>query len=320
MDDLHLNRSRLAVVVFVMGLLPIVVFALSLLGTRDLLVSSLLASFLGMLLAIPAIIMGHVARMGLKRAPDHSGKGLATAGFVLGCLNIVLVIVLMHTVVLPWYSVWRVKLTGYNCQTNLRDVGLALKMYANENHGAYPTLSAQKGRLMFDNTRASLYPEYLQDLLKLTCPQDKHFEALFAKKDTPDPNALCNDHSYLYLGYAVTNDEEVVTFADAYRAQVAVGTDFSGDLPVPEGAGTGGANHILRLREDLAEEVLGTNPTAEAAAKWTSQLPLLIERPENHVPQGGNVVYLDGHVEFLHYPGKWPMTEQTIGVLRSLAE
>jgi prepilin-type processing-associated H-X9-DG protein len=279
-----------------------------------------LALFLVALLTIPAIVMGHVARRGLKRAPDHSGKGLATAGFVLGYLNIVLVIVLMHTVVLPWYSVWRVKLTGYSCQTNLRDVGLALKMYANENHDAYPMLSTQEGRLMFDHTRASLYPEYLQDLLKLTCPQDKDFEALFAKKDTPDPNALCNDHSYLYLGYAVTNDEEVAAFADAYRAQIAVGRGFAGDLPVAEGAGTGGANHILRLREDLAKEVLGTNATPEAAAKWTSQIPLLIERPENHVPQGGNVVYLDGHVEFLHHPGKWPMTDKTIGVLVSLAE
>lgn len=320
MDDVNRNKSRLAVVAFVMGLLPIAACALTFLWTRDLLLTSLLASLLIVVLTIPAIIVGHVARARLKRAPDRSGKDFATAGFVLGYLYIALVVVLMHTVVLPWYTVWRVKLTGYTCQTNLKDVGLAFKMYANENHDAYPMLSAQEGRMMFDNTRASLYPEYLQDLLKLACPQDKDFEALFAKKDTPDPDTLCNDHSYLYLGYAVTNDTEAATFTDAYRAQIAKGGDFSGDLTVPEGSGTGGANRILRLREDLAKEVLGASVTPEAAAKWTSQIPLLIERPENHVPQGSNVLYLDGHVEFLRYPGKWPMTEKTIGILGSLAE
>jgi len=28
----------------------------------------------------------------------------------------------------------------------------------------------------------------------------------------------------------------------------------------------------------------------------------------NHIPGGCNVLYLDGHVEFLKYPGKFPVT------------
>lgn len=27
----------------------------------------------------------------------------------------------------------------------------------------------------------------------------------------------------------------------------------------------------------------------------------------NHVPGGGNVLYMDGHVDFMKYPGKYPM-------------
>ena len=28
----------------------------------------------------------------------------------------------------------------------------------------------------------------------------------------------------------------------------------------------------------------------------------------NHVPAGSNVLYMDGHVEFINYPGKFPIT------------
>jgi len=28
----------------------------------------------------------------------------------------------------------------------------------------------------------------------------------------------------------------------------------------------------------------------------------------NHVPGGGNVLYMDGHVEFIRYPGETPVS------------
>ena len=31
----------------------------------------------------------------------------------------------------------------------------------------------------------------------------------------------------------------------------------------------------------------------------------------SHVPGGGNMLYMDGHVEFIKYPGEFPLTEQT---------
>ena len=49
-----------------------------------------------------------------------------------------------------------------------------------------------------------------------------------------------------------------------------------------------------------------------------SEIPVLIERPWNHKPAGGNVLFMDGHVAFIRYPGAWPMTEATIGTLEAL--
>ncbi len=43
----------------------------------------------------------------------------------------------------------------------------------------------------------------------------------------------------------------------------------------------------------------------------------MIERLDNHIPGGGSVLYIDGHVEFVRYPGEWPVTEESIGILES---
>ncbi len=38
----------------------------------------------------------------------------------------------------------------------------------------------------------------------------------------------------------------------------------------------------------------------------------------NHVPGGCNVLYMDGHVEFIKYPGKFPVTPQILEALGGL--
>lgn len=57
------------------------------------------------------------------------------------------------------------------------------------------------------------------------------------------------------------------------------------------------------------------NPDAERMAR--SMVPLMFERPERH-GDGGHVLYMDGHLEFVPYPGKFPMTPAFIDGLRSL--
>jgi len=321
MSEAKRKTDGLAIASFVVGVLPIALFAVGMLHpARDLLVSSLVLVCTGILLGLPAIVIGHVARVRLRRALEHSGKGLATAGLALGYINLALVVVLVVTVVSPLYSALRVKGPFNQCRDNVSRLAMAFKMYSNENHGEYPILSPESGRLMFDNGKSPLYPDYVNDLCLLVCPLDKQdWQALCNRKGEKDPNVLCDDHSYLYLGYVVTNDADVAAFAGAYQAQIANGGDFSGDLPVPDGLGTAGGNCVLRFREDMPASVLGEQVDPAAAARWQSRVPLLIERPENH-PDATQVAYLDGHIELLPYPGKWPMTEKTIGILKTLAD
>ncbi len=83
--------------------------------------------------------------------------------------------------------------------------------------------------------------------------------------------------------------------------------DMDLDVSGVPGTGNGGGNSIYRLREGI-ERFLVTdinNPAATAQAQSTVFVMLdqlsTIPSDYNHVPGGSNVLYLDGHVDFLRY-------------------
>jgi prepilin-type N-terminal cleavage/methylation domain-containing protein/prepilin-type processing-associated H-X9-DG protein len=86
-----------------------------------------------------------------------------------------------------------------------------------------------------------------------------------------------------------------------------------GDIDVGAPNGTGGGDNILRLREGI-ERFLVTdinNPAATAQAQSTIFMSWdrlsTTSADFNHVPGGVNILYLDGHVEFVKFPGKAPV-------------
>jgi len=205
-----------------------------------------------------------------------------------------------------------------SCQNNLKQMGLIFKMFANESKGqCYPQLSPEPGRLMFSHEKGEqtypVYPDYLTDLNVLICPGDKKAEVLKTPEAKKDPGKLVDDHSYFYLGYVVHNDADVKAFADAYKARVAKGLKFNEDLDGPQGK-------IYQLREGIERKLVTDASNPAAAAKAQSEIPVLIERPGHHEPDGGNVLFMDGHVEFIRMGGNWPMAKETLDILKSLDE
>jgi prepilin-type N-terminal cleavage/methylation domain-containing protein/prepilin-type processing-associated H-X9-DG protein len=81
------------------------------------------------------------------------------------------------------------------------------------------------------------------------------------------------------------------------------------------GTQVGGGNVLYRLRDGI-ERFLITDINNPANAQIaSSRIPLMWDHVStkvedfSHVPAGGNILYLDGHVEFLHYPAeRFPMT------------
>ena len=88
-----------------------------------------------------------------------------------------------------------------------------------------------------------------------------------------------------------------------------------GDARVDQGIGNGGGDTVYRLREGIERFLITdiNNPARAAQAQSTVWVMLDALSTEvnnyNHVPGGSNVLFMDGHVEFIKYPGDQPVSE-----------
>jgi len=111
---------------------------------------------------------------------------------------------------------------------------------------------------------------------------------------------------------------------ETYAINAIVDADIvlePGDEGYNENLGNGGSNTCYRLREGV-ERFLVTdinNPAATAMAQ--SSIFIMWDHvgtspnAYNHVPGGGNAAYMDGHVEFIKYPGKAPVSKNVATML-----
>ena len=214
------------------------------------------------------------------------------------------------------------------CQVNLMEIGIALRMYSESDVlGRYPPLSPVPGRLWIDENHN--YLEIIPDLTVNVCPlhpDTQQFQLLGDTWRNPSEEAIeawFNDTSYFYLGYVVRDDSDVAIFAEGYLRTLKGEGNFEDDLRyrLPNGNSivSGFSGYVaFRLSEQAARYGVGDHASPAEYERARERIPIVIERPGNHERPGGNVLYLDGHVEFIQYPGKWPMTEKTIGILNEL--
>jgi prepilin-type processing-associated H-X9-DG protein len=95
-------------------------------------------------------------------------------------------------------------------------------------------------------------------------------------------------------------------------------TDYEEDASFTDGEGS--EQTLYRLREGIERFFISdiNNPAASNAAQ--SELAILWDQVSyqaitedgwvdfNHVPGGGNVLFMDGHVEFLKYSSRFPVS------------
>jgi len=199
----------------------------------------------------------------------------------------------------------------------------------------------------------SLYPEYLTDVNVCVCPSDSDATDMAASwhvnKDLNEPVLTCMlaRGSYYYLSWAFyepalllpgvavpteipvsmdpSNQGQIVAFAlTLLNGEVVTGfLDMytSGFSPEAKEAAIG---PVPRLRMGIERFFITdiNNPAASAAA--SSEIPIMWDEIAvyggaatfNHVPGGGNCLYMDGHVEWLPWKTKFP--SDLVGVLLSV--
>ena len=275
------------------------------------LILSVLGIGLGPVLQIPGVCLGHgslIKTRNLKTRP--TGRKLAKAGMIIGYAGLAVWLA-------AGYLVAQEFARSASCVVNLGAQKTMLLVYVAENGGMYPPVSPEPGRLMYSiegrENLPGVYPEYMSDASACVCPTNSH-------KARGDTRAQFDDHSYYYLGYAMNTDEHAELLAKAYLDAVQRGEPLEGDIDADPGAYSPLNRHLYRLRErveiEFMTEIFG--PRGVMRGRVQAEIPVVIERMGNHWRKGGHVLFLDGHIEFIKYPGKFPMTERTIAALESM--
>jgi len=194
-------------------------------------------------------------------------------------------------------------------QTNLKQLGLVMKIWANESEGrVFPPLDSRPGHLMMKGDQ--VFPLYMYDVSFFVSPAHPRAKKL-VEQAVRDPLSIVDDHSYWYLGYAIPNEETGLAFVEAYKSAIAAGKVPDRDLKDTR------VGDIHRLREGVERYFISDINNPETAARAQSEIPVMIERPG--LQQGGSsVLFMDGHTEFIEYPGRFPMTEKFVEALQSL--
>jgi prepilin-type N-terminal cleavage/methylation domain-containing protein/prepilin-type processing-associated H-X9-DG protein len=132
------------------------------------------------------------------------------------------------------------------------------------------------------------------------------------------------EHPYVYIGWAIedrmsqaanianleTNIEDLFNALNTTPDQAS--QTAHGDWSVIPGSGNAGGDTIYRLREGIERFMITdiNNPASSAQAQ--SELAVMWDEISggeashfNHVPGGCNVLFMDGHVEFLRYSGEY---------------
>jgi prepilin-type processing-associated H-X9-DG protein len=205
-------------------------------------------------------------------------------------------------------------------------------MYANENKDRFPPVDRKKNNFIFDPILT--YPEYLSDARILACPGDPESDPqndfrLWSNWDHQDcppgiihPDCM-TDISYCYLGWEIISDEEAEAFFEVHDRLSP--DDYYRDIWNPEdgsimfrrlrnGDGISWADYP-HMSEDEFRAMKADLAAAVGSDRDPSKIPLMWEMPYtdssnfSHTPAGGNVLYMDGNVEYIKFGEKFPMTK-----------
>jgi len=115
------------------------------------------------------------------------------------------------------------------------------------------------------------------------------------------------------LTASYTDPQAAITTRNRVDSDVTLDVDSVEDFDTTIDYGNGNSNTVFRLREGIERFLITDINNPGASSKAQSDVYIIYDQNStypagfNHIPGGSNVLYMDGHVEFLRYDTEPPV-------------